>query len=507
MQPTLEPIAKLPLAGSLDGSIYSPVLTFAPDRPELYIRQPVIPVTTRDLLRRHAPDVAAPLLLVTLVWLFWIIRRTAQRPRDRGRLYCRRCNHELIAPAAIIDQRGRARWGDADAKCGECGRGGGRPPVIGRRRRQRLLPVLAAGLTLIVALAAALFWSLEPLSAFGGTTWPRAGLDAVGWKVQRRIPERYPLPHRITRWEIPSGRSLGTLGEFNVRGMRNAMLSPDGKLFAMTIEPGSSGHWVARMLIDPPSYKARTQSMYTPQWSDADLVGFSADSTTVYLQCQRSFPSGFETALMAIDVASLEYHEIVRLPGAYSQGPAGPQFPFRRFMVGGEGDHARWAAATITHSATPPGVDVEMTWSDGDTQHTLAAAISGPAWWEPRLVPGGRAIDFPVGGAGAIARIDLSTGAVTSIPAPPAPSLLESPDSRIDVRWAAPNIEVIDVRSGRPLATLDAAGRMACHGAAISAGCRYVACQIVWTKPGTSGASPADTNSAVYVWDLGPSPR
>lgn len=485
MQPTLEPVAKIPLVTTHDGAVYTPALSFAPDGAVLYVRQPVHRIEVWDVLRWRAPDVAAPLLVVVLVWMVWAVRGIASRPRERGRVYCRRCNHELIAPAVVV-ARGRAQWGEAGARCGECGRGGPRPPVVGRPRRSRLWPVLLGGVVATAALGGALVWSLEPLGT-AGRTWPVAGLEGVGWTIQRATSRR-ELVHRITRWEVPSGRGMGSLGEFRVRGMFNAALSPDGRMFAVVgldLDRGGA----ALRLIDAESGVGRDLRL-GEMGDETTLVGFSDDSRMVYIQRYIYSPPGFESALEAVEVQTMGSTEVARVPV-----PQDGRGHFA-FLAGGPSDQMRWAAVRIPPAAS--GAGAEIIWSDGGPAKNLAAPITSTQWWKARLSADLRAVEV-VGLKGEVERIDLATGAATAAPTPAAMSLLSERAGAVDVRWLSPGLEAADAGSGRRIAVLSTDGRNPAHGAAVSRDGRYVACQVVWAGP-----DQAMTASAVYVWDLGP---
>lgn len=502
MQQTLQPVAKLPLERTASGAVWSPDLTFAPDQPVIYIRQPTTPWTLIDRLRWHAPTVAAPVLLLTLVLLALSIRRTLHRPRQRGRIYCRRCNQELAPPIAGTDPDGGPAWLSPDAKCPECGRGGPRPPVRGRPRRLRLIPRLALGLAAIACCIAALLWALD-FSGRTGQTWPIGGLDRLGWTAERRSPSG-PGVHRISRYRLPSGRALGRLGDFPVRGMRNGMLSHDGRTYALALTPDPTSAVSDLLLIDTETGAQRRLRGTGTSLTEADLVGFSPDSSTLYVQWHRQNPAGPDAALEAIDTKTLARTEVATVPGRYEQTPRGLSTPFQRFVVGAPGDPIQWALVRVLNDPAA-GLTAEITWPDGTTQRQTTAALAGKAFWEPSLAPGGSEIVMSVGTFATPVRIDIRTGQVTPVATPPPLNGGLPQHPRLETRFATSGVAIFDRESGLQIADL-ALGGLPATGAVISNDGRFVAIQVIAPRPGTPGLRPIDVDSTVDIYDLGQLP-
>ncbi|MBL9149239.1 MAG: hypothetical protein JNM94_11150 [Phycisphaerae bacterium] len=131
----------------------------------------------------HRADVGPALVLVGLALGFWWLVRTWRRPRQVGRRYCRRCNHDVGGAEAQTE------------RCGECGGVlAGRGTVVGRVRLFRLGPMLALATLLVAGGAFLAYGSIVGSSAqiFGPrTAWPLAALD--------RFPE-WPLWRADVSW-------------------------------------------------------------------------------------------------------------------------------------------------------------------------------------------------------------------------------------------------------------------------------------------------------------------
>jgi hypothetical protein len=76
---------------------------------------------------------------------------------------------------------------------------------------------------------------------------------------------------------------------------------------------------------------------------------------------------------------------------------------------------------------------------------------------------------------------------------------------RLEVRFATSGVAIFDRDTGLQIANLALGGQPA-TGAVISNDGRFVAIQVVTSKPGTAGLRPIDVDSTVHVYDLGQLP-
>jgi hypothetical protein len=286
--------------------------------------------------------------------------------------------------------------------------------------------------------------------------------------------------------------------------MRNGMLSPDGRTYALALNPDPTSATSDLLLIDTDTGAQRRLPGTGAALTEADLIGFSPDSSTLYVQWHRQSPAGPDTSLEAIDTKTLARTEVATVPGRYEQTPRGLSTPFQRFVVGAPGDPVQWALVRVLNDPAA-GLTAEITWSDGTTQRQTTAALAGKAFWEPSLSPGGSEIVMSVGTYATPVRIDVRTGVVKPVTTPPPLNGGLPPHPRLEARFGTPNVAIFDRDTGLQIANLALGGQPA-SGAVISNDGRFVAIQVIAPKPGTPGLRPIDVGSTVHVYDLGQLP-
>lgn len=237
MTDTLEPIHTIPLGPTLTGEVAQAELQFAIEngKPVLYAAVPVWNATWGRWFAWHAPEIMVGVWLVILIVLVRRLLHVRRTPRETGRRYCRRCNHQLTKPQLAFDERGRVQWASANAKCPECGVRTRRVPVRGRSGWVRRLPWIVAALPVLLGLPLLVSSWLErhqPLAFTSVPTWPIQGLErGMGWAALRR--RTYPTTVQTSEfWRIDpqSGRVTRQYkGALASQYVRPPFVSPGGK--------------------------------------------------------------------------------------------------------------------------------------------------------------------------------------------------------------------------------------------------------------------------------------
>lgn len=500
MQPQLPPVARVPIETLPSGAVSTPELTISTVRgvPVLYVRQPVMLLTTWDRMRWYGPEIGSVLVLAAAIWAVWVTWRVLRRPRKRGRVYCRSCNYEQVAPA-VERTVGGVVWASENSRCSECGRR--QRLAIGRSRWRRLGVPLVICLGLLVGGSVTLHSTLAPPAPWTGVPWPTAwvGRQMGSWAVARREPEQ--KGHAVTRWELPSGRSLGTLCTEHIRAMRNGMLSPDGKVFALITE--EMNPWKCSLVfVDTESGARWEHEIASVVYSPAEMVGFSPDSKCLYVQRQwAASPSSQEVTLEAWDVAARSVRQMATVPVPYHSAAAGMEAGFSRYLVNAQG---LWVLAVLNRTATPMTGVADITAFDGVSEHKYSIALPSDNWYEPRLSDSGM-LELPLVGAKAGVSVDLATGATSPlVPLPPA--LARAPDGRFEIR-AGPSAAAVIGRDGVQMASLTNPASPATtmwSPATISKDGRWFAAMVIWLKPGVKPGSTVGTDyrAEALVWDL-----
>jgi hypothetical protein len=434
---TLEPIVRIPISSGRGGTATA-TLEFGPD--VLYTRQALTPLDAAAPLVRYTPEIAAVSLALALVLLGAAARRILWRPRSPGRYYCRRCNYELQPPRLDVAQPQVRSVPGAASRCPECA--STRPAVRGRRRRVRLIiPAVVAALVVMVS-GRALHQTLE-FDRRGGRAaqrnpWPTAQVLWLfpQWRLMRA--NQWPDRHRVMRFELPSGRPMGTLYTLPATHWVTAGLSPDGGRYVALTGDGIS----APLTI-------RTFDCASSDWRDAVVLddghtamgmvlGFSRDSRFAWIQVHRGhsvttfFRRTFETRLYAVDLESGGSTLIATVPSGLPDGAG--DVPTYLGAVMEHDDGFVWAMlSTIGSGIGPRGptmlVEIQHGEVDagGETMRAgrLEVELDGRSVYWPRLdagglarhLDGGAALVVPIfpPGTGDV-RIDLQDGSISVLP-------------------------------------------------------------------------------------------
>lgn len=497
MQPTLQPIAKIPLEATPNGSVFSPSLAFSPDGTVLYVRQPVALAGVWDHVRWYGPDAASVLMLAALVWVLVVVARTMRRRQHADSVYCRGCNYELTPPIADEVRSGRAEWLTEDAKCPECGQRAKKGPVVGRPRWWRVLPWVA-GLGVVAAgWAGVLIATLIPLRPMQGPTWPVPGIE-TRWPAAafQKNHGRFPVKHRVTRWDPRTGSRLGSLGVEPLGGMDNAALSRDGKVMALGCWQSLAGDGSQSVVLIDTATGARRELEWPPEhWRRPMVAGFTPDSSGVFVMSNLNLPSpgeALDVVVELVDVRTLERREVARVRTELTVQQNNALYPY---FIPDERDSDRWVLVVLR--TTLNGVEAEVlikgerTTQDSVRRMHLSFPAAG-SWYPPRR-SGPGTVDIPLYTAGAPAgtRIDVALGTQAPLGAAP---LARSADGAWEVRSAGTMCTLVDVNGGEAAVGTLTGG----SGHVISENGGLVAATV--SLPPTAAAPQGVTE--VWVWGI-----
>lgn len=285
--PVIEPRVVMELPTNPGGSMPGATLRFAGD--SLYVVDSVWNDPPTRIIWWYATPVASVLLPVAAALALWLLWRLLSRPRRRGLIYCRGCNHELSLPNATIGPDGRGAWANENARCPECGRRS-KPPLVAGATWRRMIPTLAAMAVLmgcVVSLFSTLRWVALSLPSYE-QTWPVKGLEKYlgSWALKRRdegllhngmsrilrIPLSGGVPREVARERIPM-----LLGVLTSPNERYVVLSPRDKRKSIRI-------------VEPATGRSRSVLLDGSEYSYPTVVAFSEDSRFVYVSVNEWAP-------------------------------------------------------------------------------------------------------------------------------------------------------------------------------------------------------------------------
>jgi hypothetical protein len=278
--PTLDPIASLEIQVSPTGSVHRPYLQFAGD--SLFVVSREWNQWTSAWLLYHAPTVIAVVGgLCTLILVRSLIRNRAAG-RVVGRVYCRRCRHELVEPQIRITQSGQPFWVDVASRCPECG----------RRERLRKWPRawrrFAPALSLFALVLIAVTWGFrattmkpDPKMAWAnGLAWPSPELAVAAprWSILTRVRENDLVRTTARRVSLMTGEvdHLFQAGQ----AASQAIASESGRVVALAA--GSPPRSVR--YLDRTTGVLRTISIAEHDDDFCQVIGYSRDERTIYAQ-------------------------------------------------------------------------------------------------------------------------------------------------------------------------------------------------------------------------------
>lgn len=340
----LEPIHTIPLGPTLTGEVAQAELQFAVEngKPVLYAAVPVWNATWGRWFAWHAPEIMVGVWLVVLIVLVRRLLHVRRTPREKGRRYCRKCNHQLTKPQLAFDERGRVQWASAEARCPECGHRSKRVPVRGRSGWVRRLPWLLVSTPLILLLPLMFFGSIRAhlrVPGMSEPTWPIAGLQNVlgSWALQRRVPsfavQSYaylridPADGSVRRFRGVPATGAPRIGGFASPGGTKLVLSSDGPDGLVVLDTATG---TSRVLRHPKATWTSIGRLRLHRFLGEDRVLVQRD---VY-ETEREVAS-----LEAVDLVTGAFTTIVEMPFARSDGRVSV---IREFESVGDVETLRW---------------------------------------------------------------------------------------------------------------------------------------------------------------------
>ncbi|MBY0111210.1 MAG: hypothetical protein K2Y21_00205 [Phycisphaerales bacterium] len=472
MTETLEPIHTIPLGPTLTGEVARAELQFAVEngKPVLYAAVPVWNATWGRWFMWHAPEIMVGVWLVVLIVLVWRVLHVRRTPREAGRRYCRRCNHQLTKPQLAFDERGRVQWAFAESKCPECGYRSKRVPVRGRKAWVRRLPWIVVALVPLLVLPLFVWMSLEQHqnAAFSPTpTWPMAGLErAMGSAaLQRAMHPSSVETAEFWRIDLEEGRVTRRYSDAVVSQFTgHPFVAPGGRLLV-----ASSDNLNELVVLDTATGSSRFVShprMPKGYPGMVRVVGF-LDATRALIQRQSSGRHA--------DTCELD---ILHLPDGPFETIATVDVPRRsptdvhRFVVALRENRVVWVLESTSFSpGGPQGSQIRMPFNDGI--RTLSAKAFS---LDARFSTDGSAIVISDGSTGREEAFDSITGEPIAEPgkrllarAPEHPTLrgtmfvrglaAVTDDQRPGVRFTLP----AGTPTGFPFPSIAPVGRFAVH--------------------------------------------
>lgn len=369
MTDTLEPIHTIPLGPTLTGEVAQAELQFAVEngKPVLYAAVPVWNATWGRWFAWHAPEIMVGVWLVVLIVLVRRLLHVRRTPREAGRRYCRKCNHQLTKPQLAFDERGRVQWASAEAKCPECGVRTRRVPVRGRKGWVRRLPWILLAVPVLLLLPLFVLFSLERFAPTPGTsepTWPVRDLQHVlGSAALRRDFSAYQTRSR-SFWRIDpaTGSTLRypTSPPTNNYGyISGPFVSPAGKRI---VAGGAALDEV--VVIDTTSRAARSlrRSGVVHRPGYVQFLSFDGDDFAI-VQREAFLDGGENLWLERVNLVDGTFETIshVVVPRAHAMYPN-----INRFDVGVHGGRVSWLLQSAGWQPTG-GQRNEVRWPIGDT--------------------------------------------------------------------------------------------------------------------------------------------
>lgn len=411
MQPTLEPIARIPLQVTREGSVFSPTVDFGPG--VVGVGQPVDRDSSAGQAVWYAPDVALVLVLLVPLLLARRVYRVVTRPQRPGVAHCRRCNYELSRPGP--------------AACPECA-GPVHRPVLGRTGVERLVGPVLLSMLVLTACVGAFALLLEKPAWMGSRTWPAPIVaDLFPSLAYQKVYRPMNNDTLVTRWRLPegSGAPARLSPAVRVRGdaINGVRMSPDARFVVACVSTyGVMGNSGGVQVTDTRDGSLKSLSLARPGVSTTPTVrGFSRDGSCVLIQVQSwdfQAPAIWcDCTLMSLDLATMVRSDIatVRCPTLMNSGS--PQVPPQFFAVAepaAAGSPCAWALFSQTQAPAVAGAQQagEVVVPEGDGVRRIPVTCSGRAFFEPRLSGDGGTLEVDLAGtvSPATLAVDLRAG-------------------------------------------------------------------------------------------------
>lgn len=318
----------------------------------------------------YATPVASVLLPFAAALAVWLLWRLLSRPRRRGLIYCRGCNHELSAPNAAIGEDGRGVWMGENARCPECGRRA-KPPMVAGSRWRRTMPPLAAMVLLIGCVAcvvATLEWfvATRPIDP---KTWPVEGLEKYlgPWAVMRRDDGRtHTGMSRITRIPL-SGGAASEVARERIAMLQGVLASPNERYVVLSpLDKRTSIR-----IVEPAKGGSRLGLLNGSEYSYPTAVAFSEDSRFVYVSVNERAPDRpdqlFRIELESGKAEVLATHMREKSPDGSNQGSG-------RFVVREHAGGVVWAHVSSPGNQEPKS-ELIVSWPGPEGMKRLVAKV------------------------------------------------------------------------------------------------------------------------------------
>jgi hypothetical protein len=502
--PLLLPVARIPLHVEPAGFATSGWVDVDEAGDLLYVFQTVEYSGVGGWLRWHAPLLALIAVGAAVALLFWRIRYVWRRPRERGRMYCRRCNYDLTPVGAGDLQR-----------CPECGAGVLQMrPIRGRRVWARLvLSVLAAAAVGIGG--GAVMRSTLTLSPRGfpwDVPWPGPFVKRLGPVSElSRSSHAADRPVRVSVYALPSAKRERVFHQ-HCAGDQMARLAPGGRhVLAIGDFRAEVGEERWLKIVDASTGAVREVPM-DGQACFARIVAFSGDGRRGYVQWQP-MPVHESGAVARLEEVNLETGEARRLaevsfPLVPDRTGTGLQTPSHVFAVDADspGDAPEWVLVILKETVATGGYRFEVVMPGGNGRESFEFESTGMSY-PPRLTDGGSVLELIEMRTRTLTRVDLLNRTTIESPLPTGAPVLIPPDRPglfvARAAAAADECELVSgdgdlvarlkVPPGRPgVPTVSAAGEWATMSV-------YTQEQTVWA---TMELAQPRQRYELLVWDL-----
>jgi len=341
--PTVEPIAEIelemPPAG---GPTFGVSIKFAGEPPVLYTTASEWSRWNRDWVWWHVPDAAALTMLIALSVMVGMMWKARGRGRMKGRAYCARCNHELVAPQIEIAQSDRAEWSDLNARCPECG--SRQPPEIAGAYARRVKWKLLAWAT-VFGLSGTMFamtlvgrdrarQSGRQLAA-----WPAAALKSVWeeWPLYRATPVE--ALRRTVVWRVPLDGSEPVRLLVGGTSFTEPFISENGRVVALPLK-----HATGITFLDQRTGHVRDVVFPTARRMYPMVAGFGPEARSVLVAMEATEPTRIEFWHVETESGHIARVGLIDIPNG--------ELPIMQFIppVAVENEHGvRWAFAGATN--------------------------------------------------------------------------------------------------------------------------------------------------------------
>lgn len=538
MQPvTLEPVARIPLRVSRDGSATMPTVEFAGST--IAISQSTDRNSPLDLALWIVPDIGLLLLILVPLFLARHFHRVLTRPQIPGRPHCRKCNYELSSPPSQREGLGvgfnlshvtpatpphPSLPSPPPSSCPECSHPTTRP-LLGRTNIERLAAPTLISLLVVAVCIGALGLLLQKPPWPGVRLWPAPIVsDIFPSLAASKNTDHESKVTLVSRWQLPADnqplRHIPRDARLAEDLTYSCSMSPDTRWIIACVTNQTPATWNASVIIiNADTGERRTipltvsASMVTPT-----LRAFSHDGSAAYIQIQvwnnLSPALTCDTILARFDLATGVRTDIVTIRSNMLIRKGTPEMP-QQFFVVREQDTAPlfWVLLTQTAAYTPTSpqqAELTLAAHDGALRR-IPLTFSGSSFFAPTLNEDAGTFSMDLFGTTAptTLTVDLATGTATESPCTHTPGAILSHAGGLVIPPFVPGtppatpITVNDETTGQPAAQLS--GHQSVAYAQLSPDGRWAWTTDITGPPSTPfwRCSPLNhTRATLLVWDL-----